>query len=266
MSVSKLINIYNSVKLNLGIKRLLSKVFLGINRFIEFFDHWVVLPLFKRFEQYLFKRIVDHYGADYKWNDQQSQNLDKKESNLGYGYIHYALIRNQSPKRILCVGSMYGFIPFMMARACQDNRFGRVDFVDAGYDMEKSGDSRKHYFGQGFWKKIKPEKHFKYLLTGEYLNIYIMTAEKFARKFKYKYDYIYLDGDHSYKGGSRDFKRFWPRLKKGGYLCLHDVDYTKLSQGVKIEYWKLWKELSKRYGYKIKFSNGYSGLGIIQKL
>ena len=138
-------------------------------------DNSVLLPIHTTLSKYFFKRIVSHYGADYRTNDQLSQNLNKQNQNFGYGYTHYAIIRSQRPKRVLCIGSMYGFIPYMMAKACMENKTGHVYFVDAGYDISNPSEKSTHFFGQGFWKKQSISRHFSYLLKSKYylvLNLY----------------------------------------------------------------------------------------------
>ena len=142
--------LYEHIKFNLGIKKYFS---FKLNETKYLFNSKLAFPLYKKLENHIFNEIVDQYGADYKWNDQKSQNLDKQSSNYGYGLFHYAMVRNQKPKKILCVGSMYGYIPYMLAKACEDNGFGKVDFVDAGYNLKEKVDESVHYFGQGFWKK-----------------------------------------------------------------------------------------------------------------
>ncbi len=264
-------NIYSSIRLNLGIKRALEKNFFP--RFIQlrqkmwekifWFDSLFLFPLYHAFERYFYNRIVYHYGADYRWNDQRSQNLEKSTQNLGYGLIHYAIIRNQKPNRVLCIGSMYGFIPYMMAKACMENQMGFVDFVDASYDMKKRGN--KHYYGQGFWKTIKPNEHFRYLGVNKYIATHLMTSAQFAKKENWNYDYIYLDGDHSYKGAMTNIRLFWPRLNQNGFLCFHDIDYDRVAEGVRFEHGKAWRDLS-FLPYKFCLTNHYSGLGFIQKL
>lgn len=260
-------DIYNSIELNLGIKRsirwLIPKVDGG---YLFQIDNKLIFPAFVFLRKYITERIIYHYKAAYDWDDQRSQNIDKDTYNLGYGYIHYAMIRSQRPKRALCLGSMYGFIPFMMARACMENKNGNVDFVDAGYDIKKESHRNIHNYGQGFWKKRSSKKHMQYLLDKKYLNIYVMTAEEFSKKYSYKYDYIFLDADHGYKGAKKIFKTFWMRLNEGGFVCLHDIHFKVHAGGIKFEHWKLWRELVKKYPYKFELYNGYSGLGFIQKI
>lgn len=37
-------------------------------------------------------------------------------------------------------------------------------------------------------------------------------------------DFILLDGDHSYKGIKSDLEAYYPKLKKGGHMFVHDVN------------------------------------------
>lgn len=255
------LNLYHKLKLNLGIKRLLeTHVFIPNN--LKWLDNFLLYPIYNFLREYFFIRIVQYYGADYRWGDQKSHNLDQKTYNLGYGQIHHALIRSQRPKRVLCIGSMYGFVPYLMARACQENGYGHVDFVDAGYDMRKKG---KHFYGQGFWKKINPKKHFDYLGAEPHITSYVMTSAQFAKKYHRRYDYLYFDGDHSFRGAFQNLRLFWPRLNPEGILCLHDIHFDRLVEGVRFEHGKMWQKLS-FMPYKFELSNHYSGLGFIQKL
>ena len=44
-----------------------------------------------------------------------------------------------------------------------------------------------------------------------------------ARSIKDEYfDFIYIDGDHSYESVSSDIKAWWPKLKEGGFMAGHD--------------------------------------------
>lgn len=199
------------------------------------------------------RKIISHYGAD------DGQNINLTTGNLGYGFIHFSLILNIRPNRILCVGSRKGFIPAICALACQENGFGQVDFVDAGYDQ----DNPNHWTGIGWWKKIDPDKHFLELDANKRLKTYVMTTKKFAQKYHYRYKYIYIDGDHSYQGVKTDYNLFWPRLAKNGLMVFHDV-VVKKDKGVPLfGVWKFWNEIKEN---KIIFPiPKNSGLGIIQK-
>ena len=274
--------LYHSIQLNLGIKRLIER-FISSTRLLAilkkiasrflitngelttFFDNRVVFPVYKWIKSYLFKKIAFHYGADYRLNMQKSQNINKKHVSLGYGLIHRAIIRNIRPKRVLCIGSLYGFIPFMMARACQDNSYGHVDFIDAGYDMRNPKDKGRHYFGGGFWRSVNTDRHFSYLLSKRYITVHIMTSKEFTKKSRYKYNYIYLDGNQSYKKAAEDIGLFWPRLRLNGILCIFDIHRKLFVADMKMEYSKVWQDLS-FMPFRFELSNQYSGLGFIQKV
>lgn len=201
------------------------------------------------------RKLIRHYNGD------EGHQANNATGNLGYGFIHYALILNIKPERILCIGSRKGFIPSICALACQENGKGTVDFVDAGYGPENPN----HWSGIAWWKKVDPQIHFSVLDVNEYLTTFIMTTKEFAPKFKHKYQYIYIDGDHSYKGVKIDYNLFWPRLDKGGFMIFHDVTVKKTRDLGVFGVWKFWREL-KNTNKITFFEPKHSGLGILQKL
>lgn len=177
----------------------------------------------------------------------------------GLGMVHYVLVRSLKPERILCVGSYRGFIPVVLGLACQDNRKGVVDFVDAGLDFSNIDP----LLGDGFWKKVDSDKYFSKLVDPRHINSYVITTQEYAKKFpKRRYGYIYLDGDHTYQGVKKDYQLFWPKLELGGFLVFHDV----LGKGKKVKFGvkRFWEELSGKDKIIIPFPP-VSGLGILQK-
>jgi len=210
---------------------------------------------FSFINRYSVRRFIEYYGGD------SGHAIDKKRGNLGYGFIHYAFIRNLRPKKVLCVGSGYGFIPAICALACKDNQFGQVDFVDAGYDQKNS----KNWGGIGFWLKNNPQRHFSLLGLDRWIKAFIMTSLEFNQKdSSNKYGYIYIDGDHSYEGVKKDFELFWPQLEKGGLMVFHDAEVKNWGKLNNFGVWKFWQEL--KVGPKIIFPlPKESGLGIVQK-
>jgi hypothetical protein len=47
------------------------------------------------------------------------------------------------------------------------------------------------------------------------------------------FDFVFIDGDHSYSGVVKDIEAWWPKVKKGGFLSGHDYDHPKYQFGVK---------------------------------
>ena len=205
--------------------------------------------------------FIDWYTKGDIWHKQ-----DPGSGNLGYGWVHYSLIRLTKPDNVLCIGSKYGFIPAVCALACRDNKKGMVDFVDAGFDMEdwdKKADI--HWGGVGFWKKCDSNKYFGKFGLQDYISLIVMKSSQYkALNMNKKYGYVHIDGDHSYKGVKTDFEMFWPGLDRGGFLALHDIGSSD-KFGLKYGTRKFWKEITKKYQVALQFVED-PGLGIIQKI
>lgn len=203
------------------------------------------------------KMLIDAYNGD------EGHNVNFTQYFLGFGLIHYAFVRNLKPKHILCIGSRKGFIPATIALACKDNGIGHVDFVDAGYGPEEP---TKHWSGVGFWKQEDSKKHFAQIGVSSYITTHVMTTSVYAKKYHEKrYQYIYIDGDHSYEGVKQDFSLFWPRLTRGGFMVFHDVVAKGYLDKGLFGVWKLWKEIKNKHAIIFPFPKD-SGLGIVQKL
>lgn len=232
--------IYRKTQLNLGIKKFIKTKFL--------------YKLYRLSNKQNSQMIINYFDGFL------GQNTDYEKGNLGLGLIHYAFIKNLKAKKILCIGSQQGFIPAMCALACKENNYGKVYFVDAGYDQDKL----ESWSGVGFWKKINPEKHFSFLELNNWITTHVETTQSFVKKNRYKkYDYIYIDGDHSYKGVKSDFKLTWPLLNKSGYMSFHDIKPGSNWRGRKFGVYKFWNECKSEF-FSIEL-NKDSGLGILQK-
>lgn len=260
--------IYNNIYLNLGIRKFINKLNVGpaTEKVITYFDNLILIPIYEKLNKYFYKRINYHYGASYRRGNYKSQNLNDKTGSLGYGLLHYAFVKNVRPQRILCVGSMYGFIPFMCALACKEDGRGVVDFVDAGYDINDPSDINRHNWGQGFWKKISPSEHFSFMKTEKLIKAYVMTTKEFSKRFPDRvYEYIYIDGDHSYNGVKTDYKLFWPMLKRGGFMAFHDTDNKGEHGSLYYNVTKFCEEYIYPKKNYLHFPNSESGLVILQK-
>lgn len=207
-------------------------------------------------------RFIKYFAKGDNWH-----HVDESRGGLGYGWIHYSLIRLLNPKRVLCVGSKWGFIPAVCALACRDNgNGGIVDFVDAGFDMNDYDKvAGEHWGGVGFWKKCNPNKYFGKFSLEKNISLKVMKTQEYADKNKSKkYTYVHIDGDHSYEGVKLDFKLFWPRVEKGGFLAIHDIgspDKDGNVYGTR----KFWDEIKKSKKYRVIEILEDPGVGIIQK-
>src|SRR5262245_50460345 len=56
-----------------------------------------------------------------------------RPDSAGFGLIHYGLVTNLRPERVLVIGSRHGYVPSMLGLALKANGSGTIDFVDANY-------------------------------------------------------------------------------------------------------------------------------------
>jgi predicted O-methyltransferase YrrM len=65
------------------------------------------------------------------------------------------------------------------------------------------------------------------------------------------YDFIFIDGDHTYDGVKRDFELYKSLLSPRGYIGFHDIDPNHVFRdGAGGQVYKFWQELD--YGSKIE--------------
>ena len=70
---------------------------------------------------------------------------------------------------------------------------------------------------------------------------------------------LHIDGEHTYEAVKRDFLRWWPKVKPGGVIIMHDAAERQHDFGV----WKLLEELRKEFPVA-EFVHSH-GLGVVVK-
>lgn len=65
-----------------------------------------------------------------------------------------------------------------------------------------------------------------------------------------KFDFCFIDGDHTYEGVKKDYENYLPLMKKGGTMAFHDV--AKMSEithpGVQV--YDFWQEIKDNHEHK----------------
>jgi hypothetical protein len=176
---------------------------------------------------------------------------------LGFGLIHYALVRNLKPVHALAIGSRYGYIPSIISLALKENGQGCLDFVDANYDDARDGFARA-FGGTGFW--IEGGERFTLMGLQEVIKIHLMRSEDFFQECNKIYDYIYLDADHSYHGCRFDLDAVLGIASPAALITLHDILVSGDPFGVD----RVFSELD-RNTYNTMIIPVWPGLGIIQR-
>jgi predicted O-methyltransferase YrrM len=176
----------------------------------------------------------------------------------GFGLIHYSLVTNLRPERVLAIGSRHGYIPSILALALKANGSGEIDFVDANYSDAIQGVDVA-FGGVENWSGHPAEK-FSCFGLRDVINIHIQPSSEFFARCQLKYGYIYLDGDHSYDGSRYDFDQSLTLATPGALIVLHDVAVSQAGFGVN----RLFVELDENLYNKILIP-AWPGLGIVQR-
>lgn len=152
---------------------------------------------------------------------------------LGYGWLHYGLVRMARPARVLAIGSRTGFIPAVLALAVRDNGIGHVDFVDASYDTARDG--LIAHDGIGWW-----DTHTFGPLDAV-VTIHRMRTDAFFPQCRDRYGYVHIDGGHDDATVAHDLRESAARLEPGGFVALHDAASPQLGvRGVVAGMGKAW--------------------------
>lgn len=80
------------------------------------------------------------------------------------------------------------------------------------------------------------------------------------------FDFIFLDGDHSYEGVSKDFDMYFDLLSRGGCIAFHDIVDTETTRRAGQGVSRFWNELKSRYPGKWKefsVAGEFGGIGAL---
>lgn len=72
-------------------------------------------------------------------------------------------------------------------------------------------------------------------------------------------DFLFIDGDHTFKGVRADFEDYSQYVRSGGDIVLHDVAIT---DNPTVEVYKYWTELKINYDH-VTIDHGGTGFGLI---
>ena len=79
-------------------------------------------------------------------------------------------------------------------------------------------------------------------------------------------DFLFIDGDHTYQGVSRDFDLYHPFVRPGGIIAFHDI--VKHPAGIRCEVDRFWEQIKTRFHHLeiVEDRNaGFAGIGVIMK-
>jgi hypothetical protein len=144
-----------------------------------------------------------------------------EDSNLGLGWIYYALGRILRPRRAVVIGSWRGFVPAVIAKSLVDNsEGGELWFIDPS-------------LADDFW--ADPEKvatHFSRLGVSN-VRHYCHTTQDFIKTAGYQQlesvSLLMIDGYHSAEQARFDYLAFLDKLDDQAIVLFHDSTSRRLS-------------------------------------
>jgi len=121
------------------------------------------------------------------------------------------------------------------------------------YDLIEDDKQREHY------KDLVSIFPHDYITISEKLskygiNVFNKTSDYLIELAKQEilFDFIFIDGDHSYNGAKKDFENALKVLAPNGVIAFHDSNVHEEGMGV----WKLMDELKKDARYNLQEQEG----------
>jgi cephalosporin hydroxylase len=76
-------------------------------------------------------------------------------------------------------------------------------------------------------------------------------------------DFLFIDGDHTLEGVTKDYEMYKHLVKPGGWIAFHDINDTEHHRSLNVYVGKFWKNLK---GVKKEFNinKHWAGIGVIQ--
>lgn len=133
--------------------------------------------------------------------------------------LFFALLYGLAPARVLEVGRARGGSTFVIASALRGLGRGRLVSVDPNCLAE-------HRITPQLKERLAPWVDF---IDG-YAPYVLPEAEKLAEG---KFNFVLIDGDHSFEACARDLAGVIPHLMPGAFLFLHDAHFGGIQEAVK---------------------------------
>lgn len=159
---------------------------------------------------------------------------------------------NRCPHNVLEIGVRHGGTSALWHGLCT----GRVVGIDwEGQDGLGKENTRKLHL-----ELMRTYPRFTSIIGDSKLQTIIDCAD-----IGWTYDFIFIDGDHSYYGVYADFINYRPLLSTGGCIAFHDIVDTATTRNAGQGVFKFWGELKAQYPDQCKefcVNGEWGGLGV----
>jgi hypothetical protein len=187
-----------------------------------------------------------------------SHSFNPKRLNPGFnnwlGHLPFArdLIGSFRPSTLVELGTHYGESYFGF---CQSVVESGIQCTCYAIDTWK-GDEHAGLYGEEVFEDVRAYNDRTY---ASFSNLLRMTFDEAVGQFEdNSIDLLHIDGLHTYDAVAHDFRGWFPKIRPGGVLLLHDVEVRN-----EFEVWRLWGELQAEFP-TFTFRH-HSGLGVLRK-
>jgi hypothetical protein len=180
-----------------------------------------------------------------------------RPGNLGTwsGHLPFAndLVNSLRPGLLVELGSHYGESYFGFCQAVTTSQTPcRCFAVDTW-----RGDEHAGFYANDVFEEVNEYNRQNY---GSFSTLIRATFDEASAQFPpNSIDLLHIDGLHTYAAVRQDFDTWFPKVKPGGIVLLHDIAVRHTD----FEVWRLWEELSSQYA-SFAFHHCW-GLGVLQK-
>ena len=163
------------------------------------------------------------------------------------------LIAALRPSLVVELGTHYGESYFGMCQAVEENGVScKCYAVDTW-----RGDPHAGYYDESVFTEVNAynQRHYRAFST-----LLRTTFDDAKKNFgDGTVDLLHIDGLHTYDAIRHDFDNWFPKVRPGGVVLLHDTAVRHAD----FQVWKLWEELTRQYPH-LEFHHCW-GLGVLQK-
>ena len=168
-------------------------------------------------------------------------------------HFGYDIISQMRPKTVVELGAYSGLSFFTFCQSMVENNVdGTLYAVDTW-----QGDQHTGPIDEGMYQQV--ENHARKYYRGISYLLRTTFAEASEQFDEASIDLLHIDGLHTYDAVKKDFITWFPKVKPGGIILMHDIAARLEGFGVR----KFWEELVGQYS-TFAFSHGY-GLGVLLK-
>jgi predicted O-methyltransferase YrrM len=170
------------------------------------------------------------------------------------------LVRDEQPRSVVEIGSAAGGTLFLLTRVAGP------DAVIVSVDLPGGMANPYPRWRSRLYEQFARDRQRVYALRKDSHDERTLRE---VRRLSEPVDFLFIDGDHSYGGVSRDLEMYGPLVRSGGLIAFHDIVPPHADgHGDPGEVPKFWQEVKTRYSEHREFVKdwnwGSCGIGVIR--